>query len=224
MRTDFLASLPDEPLTHNYWSPSPNQIPPGQTLTGFFIESPYPPGYSRTYVQGYAQVPFPPDPSVDPDAYYAMNPIPHDTTNSQRGWTLGPTIYTEVLTPGDDGLTTDNFLGWMNISDFATILIDPAPIALKFSVVGETVFPETFQAVLNGVDVTEAFLPGPPDGADRVAVFRLGSSPLIEGLNVIQTSIEGIEGITGVRGPDIDVMRFRVDPQCSVPQTIVCPS
>ncbi len=41
---------------------------------------------------------------------------------------------------------------------------------------------------------------------------------------MIQTSIEGIEGITRVRGTDIDIMRFRVDPQCSIPQTIVCPS
>ncbi|MGH7564319.1 MAG: hypothetical protein ACREK5_07835, partial [Gemmatimonadota bacterium] len=222
--TLFKATLPSGPLTADSWPASPYQIPPGDSLSGFAQSSAYPPGYSRTYTQGYSGSPFPPDPSVDPDAYYAMNPIPHDTTNSQRGWTLGPTIYTEVLTPGDDGLTTDNFLRWMNISDFATILIDPAPIALKFSVVGETVFPETFQAILNGVDVAEAFLPGPPDGADQVAVFRLGSSPLVEGLNVIQTSIEGIEGITGVRGTDIDIMRFRVDPECSVPQTIVCPS
>lgn len=209
-------------FTGPFWPPSDYQIPPGDSLSGFVVESPYPPGYSRTYIQGYSGAPFPPDPTVDPEAYYASKPVPHDTTNSQRGWTLGPRFYDRVLTPGDDGLTTDNFLGFMNISDFATILIDPAPIALKFSLVGETVFPETFQATLNGVDVTAAFLPGPSDGADRVGVFRLGSSPLVEGVNVLQTSIEGIEGFTGVRGVDMDVMRFRLDPACHVPETVVC--
>lgn len=138
----FDANLPPD-FEGPYWSASDFQIPPGDSLSGFVLTSPYPPGYARTYVQGYSGSLFPPDPAEDPDAYYAMKPVPHDTTDSQRGWTLGPTIYTTVLTPGDDGLTTDNFLGWMNISDFATILIDPAPVAVKFSLIGETVFPET---------------------------------------------------------------------------------
>ncbi|MGH8952838.1 MAG: hypothetical protein ACRDX9_15635, partial [Acidimicrobiia bacterium] len=132
----FEGERPNTP-PGSVWDPSPAQIPPGLSLSGFLVESPYPPGYARRYVQGYVPLPYL---TEEPD--FDMI-IPHDTTNSQRGWTLGPTLYTEVLTPGDDGLTTDNFLGWMNISDFATILIDPAPIAIKFSVVGETVFPET---------------------------------------------------------------------------------
>lgn len=40
---------------------------------------------------------------------------------------------------------------------------------------------------------------------------------------MIETSIEGIEGFTGVRAPDIDVMRFRVQPGCDAPQSIACP-
>lgn len=54
------------------------------------------------------------------------------------------------------------------------------------SVGGETVFPETFRALLNGVDVTARFHPGTAGGADLAALFELGALPLQEGRNVIR--------------------------------------
>jgi len=203
----FMADLPTE-FEGPYWSPSDYQIPPGGSLAGFADESPYPPGYARTYAQGYAPVPFPP--LDDDEAYYAMNPIPHDTTNSQRGWTLGPTVYREVVTGGNRRPATDGFLGFMNLAEKGSVLIDPAPIALEFSLNRETVDQETLEVKLNGVAVTAAFLPGPADGADLVGVFRIGSSPLQAGKNVLLTSVEGLVPGTTHTAKDTDRIVFNV--------------
>ena len=209
--TEYRATLPSD-FTGRFWPPSAYQLPPGETLSGFAQESPYPPGYARTYTQGYSGSPWEPDPLEDPEAYEAMNPTPHDTTNSQRAWTLGPAIYREVVTGGNRRPATDGFLGFMNLSEKSSILTDPAPIALKFSLNGETVMRETLQVTLNGVDVTADFHPGPADGADLVGVFRLGSSPLQEGKNVLLTSVEGIIPSNGHVGTDSDRIVFLVDP------------
>lgn len=214
--TTFAANLPSE-FEGDYWSASPYQIPPGQSLSGFMVESPYPPGYARAYIQGYAQVPFPPDPLEDPEAYYAANPTPHDTTNSQRRWTIGPRIYRDVLTTGDGVETTDGFMGFMNLGLTGTALRDPAPIALEPAVNGETVFPETFRAVLNGMDVTDAFHPGRSDGADLGGLFFTGNSPLQMGTNVLTTTIEGIDPATGLRALDTDVVEFTVSEDAEIP-------
>jgi hypothetical protein len=62
--------------------PPPARILPGQALSGFTVTSPFPPGYARTYVQGYVALPPPPE-DEDPIT-------PNDTTNSQRGLTIFP--------------------------------------------------------------------------------------------------------------------------------------
>lgn len=209
--TTYRAKLPSE-FTGRFWPPSAYQLPPGQSLTGFVQESPYPPGYARTYTQGYSGSPWEPDPLEDREAYEAMKPTPHDTTDSQRAWTLGPTIYREVVTGGNRRPATDGFLGFMNLSEKSSVLTDPAPIALKFSLSGETVFQETLEIKLNGVDVTAEFHPGPSDGADLVGVFFIGSSPLQEGKNVLLTSVQGIVPSNGHTGTDSDRIVFRVDP------------
>ncbi len=62
--------------------PPPGRIQPGESLSGFVVTSPYPPGHARTYVQGYVQLPPPPE---------WQDPIPpNDTTNSRRGLTIFP--------------------------------------------------------------------------------------------------------------------------------------
>lgn len=198
-------------FTGPFWPPSDHDIQPGSFLSGLAIESSYPPGYARRYVRGYAGEPFPPDPIEDPGAYYAMNPIPHDTVNARRGWTLGPTRYTMVVTGGNRRPATDGFLGFMNLAEKGSLLTDPAPIALEFSLNGETVLEETLEIKLNGVDVTSNFSPGPQDGADLVGVFHLGSSPLVEGKNVLLTSVEGVIPGTGMTAKDTDRITFHVD-------------
>lgn len=187
---------------------SPNQIPAGAVADGFRLENPYPPGYARAYVKGYVPLPAV---SESDFAEEAIN-VPHDTTNSQRRWTLGPTQYQEVVTGGNRRPATDGFLGFMNLSEKSSILTDPAPIALEFSLNGETVFTETLEVKLNGVDVTDAFHPGADDGADLVGVFSIGSSPLQEGKNVLLTSVDGIVPSNGNTGKDADRIVFLVDP------------
>lgn len=185
--------------------PAEAQIPPGESLSGFVIVSRYPPGYARTYVQGFAPVPYLPD-----DWGEKPTNVPHDTTNSQRGWTLGPTRYTTVITEGNRRPAVDGFLGFMNLTEKGTDLRDPAPIALELAVNGETVYPGSLHVELNRVDVTAYFHPGPEDGADLVGVFTLASSPLEPGKNVLVTSVEGLVPGKGKRAKDTDRIVFTV--------------
>lgn len=200
--------------TANPPPPSPDQIPPNDSLSGFTMESAYPPGYARAYVQGYAGY------REAEDLGYDDYTVPHDTTNSQRRWTLAPTLYPEVLTTGDETEPTDGFLGFMSLRATGSVLLDPAPVALELAVNGETVFPETLLVTLNGVDVTDGFHPGPAEGADLVAIFRLGSSPLQEGTNVLITNIQGVIPGTSQTGTDTDAIEFTVDPESPRPSEI----
>jgi hypothetical protein len=199
------AELPTDYSAGYLVGPSPAQIPQGDSLSGFVVTSPFPPGYARTYVQGFAGVPLLPD-----SLSYEDYETPEDTLNAQRGWTLGPTRYLKVVTGGNRRPAVDGFLGFMNLAVSGSIVRNPAPIALKFSLNGETVFRETLKVELNGVDVTTAFYPSPTDGADLVGVFRIGSSALQAGKNVLLTSVEGLTA-AGQRTKDTDRITFTVD-------------
>lgn len=210
---EFLADIPDT-SPGNYYPPSPVQVPAGASLAGFEFHSPFPPGYVRAWAQGYAPVPFPPTgEEEDSSAYEASHPVPHDTLNAQRLTSIGPVTYSGVITRGNLNLDTgEGFLGFMNLAASGTVLRAPAPIALKLSVGGETVFRETFRAVLNGVDVTARFHPGTAGGADLAALFEPGALPLQEGRNVLVTTIEGLLPGTTRRAIDEDVIQFDVVP------------
>lgn len=103
----------------------------------------------------------------------------------------------------------------MNLNVTGSGVRTPAPIALKFSLNGETVFRETLQVKLNGTLVTSAFAPGPADRADLVGVFSVGSSPLKSGKTVLETSVEGLKQGTTQRATDVDKITFTVDPNAS---------
>ncbi len=204
----FGAKLPADYGAYARGGPSPAQIPPGQTRSGFSLVSLYPPGYARSYAQGW--VPTPPLPAGYDEE---DTNLPDDTTNSRRGWTLGPTRYTQVLTAGDNQAGVEGFLGFMNLRAVGTTLMNPGPFALKFSLNGETVYRESLRVLLNGVDATARFFPGPPDGADLVGVFRLGEVPgLLPGANVLVTSVDGVSTTTGQRETDLDRIPFTVLP------------
>jgi hypothetical protein len=203
----FGATLPDSYSGTTAEAPGAARIFPGHQLEGFVVTSAYPPGYARTYAQGFAAYP------VGPAGVYSDDiNAPDDTTNAQRGFALGPIRYNQMTTGGDRHPGTDGFLGFMNMNDTGSVFLDPAPIALKFSLKGETVFRETLHITLNGVDVTTAFLPGPSGAAHLVGVFTVGSSPLRIGKNVLQTSVEGLKVGTTQRAADVDRMTFTVDP------------
>jgi hypothetical protein len=206
----FGARLPDVYSGTTAEQPGAARIPPGQGLPGFSITSAYPPGYARTYAQGFAAYPPAPAGSTEED----FN-LPADTTNAQRSFVLGPIRYTQVTTGGNRRPGVDGFLGFMNLNVSGSVVRTPAPIALKFSLNGETVFRETLHIILNGSDVTAAFKPGPSDGADLVGVFALNVSPLQLGKNVLQTSVEGLKMGTSQRAADVDKITFTVDPNAS---------
>jgi hypothetical protein len=207
----FFATLPDQ------YGESPNgpaaaQIPPGQSLSGFSHASPYPPGWVRGYVRGFAPIPFLPE-----DFDHATLEVPRDTTDSQRIWVLGPRRYTDVWHYGvgnfGEPAGANGFLVWMNLyPDQWMEATSIVPIALKFSMDGQTVYRETFSVTLNGVNVTSSFQPGPDDGAHLVAVFTVGSSPLRAGSNTIITRVEGLLPGTTTRAADEDTMSFTVQP------------
>lgn len=144
-----------------------------------------------------------------PDGFDAETNVPHDTTNSQRGWSAGPTQYGDVITFGR-GQRSDvsQFIGFLNL-DNGMVRHDPAPIALKL---GATVDPATFQAELNGVNVTAAFLTPTAGGADRVAFFQVASSPLAFGRNVLAVSIDGTVPGTTRTATDRERIAFTVEP------------
>jgi hypothetical protein len=174
-------------------APTTAQIAPGQMLSGFSLTSPYPPGDARTYIRGYSAVPFLPD-SVE-DSFV----VPADTTDAQRGWALGPTRYTAIVTQGTqeaaDLARANRFVSFMNVDTVGTTLGNPAVIAIKFDdgSDGDFVVRQSFRALLNGVDVTSSFHPGPSDGADLVAVFEIGpNSPLTSGQNTLKTFVTGL--------------------------------
>ena len=179
-------------------------ILPGATLSGFVVESAYPPGYARTYVKGYAAVPYLPDDFPDPTN------TPDDTTNSQRGWSVGPVRYTQVVTDGNRRPAVDGFLAFLNVAVSGSVMLNPVPLALDFAMGGETVNRTTFRAVLNGVDVTASFHGGPPDGADLAAYFEVGSSPLVLGKNVLITTVDGFVPGTTRNATDTDRIVFTV--------------
>jgi hypothetical protein len=215
---DFFATPGDE-YGESPNGPAPAQIEPGQSLSGFSYASEYPPGLVRAYARGFAPIPFLPDDFDD-----ATLLVPDDTTDAQRIWLLGPYRYTQVISEGTtttcEGIPpplppqcetsgANGFLGWMNLF-WGDTVTSPLPIALKFSLHGETVFTETLSVKLNGVDVTSYFFPDPTGGASVVGVLSLGSSPLREGENRIVTRIEGILPGTSTRTHDWDEFPFTV--------------
>lgn len=179
-------------------------IAAGAQLGGFVVMSAYPPGEARTYVQGYAAVPYLPEDFVDPTV------APDDTTNAQRGWSIGPTRYTMILSDGNRRPAVDGFLAFMNVAPSGSVLRAPAPLAIKLAINGETVNRASFTAVLNGVDVTNQFHAGPADGADLTALFEIGGSPLVMGKNVLITSIDGTVPGTTRSATDTDRIVFTV--------------
>lgn len=179
-------------------APGPSQIAPGQSMSVFGFVSPYPPGDARTYIRGYSAVPDLPDSTEQAYDY------PDDTTDAQRGWTLAPTKYTRIVTLGTqepaDLSRSNRFLKFMNVDTLGSVLRAPAVIAVKFdNTSGDFPIRSSFRALLNDVDVTSLFYPGPPDGADLVAVFELGAGkPLVVGSNTLKTFVTGLPSTIGV--------------------------
>jgi hypothetical protein len=81
--------------------PALDQIAAGQSRTGFRIVSAYPPGYARSYTQGFAAVPYLPSDWESTDE--TGGGVPADSTNSQRRFILGPSGTRRWSPGGTDG-------------------------------------------------------------------------------------------------------------------------
>ena len=202
-----IGALPPDFVDDGNVVPSPFQIKPGQSLTGFSFYSPDPPGTARFFAQGFTKLP-----QVTGDVGdlpQEGEEIPDFTHDSVTGPVSAPVPLTGGQPfPGGRRPAVDGLLGFVNITKNDTRTA-PVAIILKFSLNGETVDPATFRATLNRADVTSSFVPGGAQG-DLVAVFDLGSSPLQMGRNVLLTTISGIVPGTTRTASDVDRVTFFV--------------
>jgi len=105
--------------------------------------------------------------------------------------------------PGVDG-----FLFFLNRASGDTKSA-PVGVVIQFGIAGETVDQSTFHATLNGTDVSSSFVLGSQSG-QMVAVFDLGTTPLIMGKNVLITSVDGVVPGTSRNATDVDRVTFTV--------------
>ncbi len=118
----------------------------------------------------------------------------------------------------DDGIifgggrrpSVDGFLAFVGLAEDRETLRRPVTMVIRFGVNGESVNSSTFHAKLNGVDVTGDF-EATGNGNEMLAVFEIGSSPVIVGRNVLSTSIEGTVPDTTRTAADTDRLTFFVD-------------
>ncbi|RJR44998.1 MAG: hypothetical protein C4567_03730 [Deltaproteobacteria bacterium] len=199
--------LPPDFIDDGNLPPSPFSIVPGETLTGFELDSPDPPGNVPFFIQGetkLAQV------ATDTgDLPMEGVEIRDFTENSYTGFTVGPVpldqsqFYTGGRRPAVDG-----FLVFLNLAN-DEVRTSPVGIIIKFAINGESVDQSTFHATLNGTDVTGSFLPGSQSG-ELVGIFHLGTSPLVTGRNVLVTGVNGIVPETTRTATDVDRITFTV--------------
>jgi hypothetical protein len=180
-----------------------SEISPGSSRSGFVLKSPCAiSSYVTYYVRGYNHEVEPPlDASGDYPAFPAWR------TDAVTGSILGPNTCSTVRDWGVKKAGVDGFVGAVNFVSGGTLLPGPVTLQFRFSRDGEQVNPGTFQAVLNGTNVTSSFTTN--SMGDRVAVFTPGVAPL-QRRNTIQVSVQGISTTTGTTGTDADKYTFTV--------------
>lgn len=184
--------------------PSPYQIKPSQTLSGFSFKSASPPETVTFYAEGYTPIPVAESEDDFEAEGYELRPY---TEDSFKGTTMGP-MAAEAYS-GNRRPAVDGFLGFTNLKNNDTFTA-PVTIAVQFSLAGEVVDRSSFSATLNGIDVTAAFVPNDQVPGDLAATFELGKSPLQMGKNVLITSVTGQVPGTTRSAADIDRITFIV--------------
>lgn len=164
-------------------------VRPGQTLHILSIRSPLPPGLykSRLY------------PEWDPDAPDTLFVAPAQL--HVDGVVLGPTHPSELMLYEGDGAEADAVNKVLRYSNPVTALTNLRFTEARFPVAilyGASVSPSSFQAVLDGVDVTARFSPAP----DRHEVVSLDLA--LGRDNVLQLNADG------AGGTDLDLLVLRV--------------
>lgn len=183
--------------------PSIFQIKPGQTLSGFSFQSPDPPAAGAFYASGFVQIPIE---GIDfaPGLSPNLPSFPNDLAAGQ----VDAPLRVESTFEGGRRPAVDGFVTFLTLKD-GDSKVAPVLIDIAFGPNGETVFGDTFRAVLNGVDITAQFVA--MSTTRRRAYLQLGpSSALKIGANVLSTSVDGVVPGATRNATDTDRLKFMV--------------
>lgn len=185
--------------------PSPYNLKPDETVSGFSFQTFAAPVDGQFFAQGFTKLPqVTGDVDQIAEAGYVLLPL---TQDSFKGITTTPNLlpYGGGRRPAIDG-----FLVYLNIQKSGNVFVSPVTIVVKFSLNGETVNRQSFSATLNRIDVTDQFIPDTTYGGDLAAQFMLEGSPMIVGQNVLITSVDGTVPDTTRTATDVDRVTFEV--------------
>lgn len=179
-----------------------SEIRPGTQLSGFSVTTPCGSGGSVVfYATGYARDGRPP--SDDADTWIQ---VPQWRDDAVKGSVVGPGDCDTVADWGNRRPGVDGFLGLVNFASGAVLPRGPVTVQIRFSRGGEQVDRASFQAVLNGENVTSAFRMN--SRGDMAAAFPV-IAPLKIGRNTLLLSVDGT--VSGSRtATDADRFVFEV--------------
>lgn len=203
----LIESLPEGYVDDGNLIPSPYNIKPGETLAGFSFESLSPPAEFAYSILGFVKLP-----SVTGDAEDFAEAgiiIPPLGSDGIKGVTSAPKA--EPYYSGGRRPAVDGFLVFLNLKKGITFKTK-AIVILKFAVASEVIYPDSFVATLNNEDITHHFKPDDKFGGDLYAELDLDTSSLIEGRNVLITSVEGLVPGTSRKAGDVDRVQFNFIP------------
>ena len=200
-----IPELPPDYIDDGNIVPSPFNLKPGETKSGFSFQTFAAPSDGKFYAQGFKKLP-----QVSQDAEELTEAgftVPPLTEDSFSGITTVP-----ILQPYGGGRrpAIDGFLVFLNVQRDGNVFVSPATLVVKFAANGESVNRTTFKATLNQKDVTSLFVPDTTYGGDLVAQFTLQNSPLVIGRNVLITTVDGTVPDTTRTASDVDRVTFDV--------------
>ena len=183
--------------------PSIYQIKPGHSLVGFSFQSPDPPSAGIFYASGFVQIPI-----EGIDFAPGMSPNLATYPNDRFSGQVDSPLRIEIPFAGGRRPAVDAFTTFLTLKDGdskqAPVLID-----LVFGPNGETVYADTFRAVLNGVDITNQFLA--LSAVRRRAYLQVVSGGVLKtGANVLTTSVDGMVPGATRTATDTDRLKFVV--------------
>lgn len=182
-----VEGVPEEYVDDGGVPPSIHAIKPGRELSGFSITTQASPGEGKLYAQGYV-----PLPSVTNDVeelYAAGYEVQHFSKNSFAITTtvpIGDPVYSGNRRPGVDG-----FVGLVNIDPKNDVLTSPTNLIVRFSLANEMVYQESFKANLNGIDITDRFVPDSSGKGHLITTLIAGEDAAISGKNILLLSVDG---------------------------------
>jgi hypothetical protein len=183
--------------------PSRYQIKPGQSLSGFSFESPFPFSPGAVYAGGWVPILVE---GVDfPDGQEPTSP-PYPANMFLTAVAAAP-MFSETLEYGGRRPSVDGFLVFTSIKD-GGVYKAPLLLDVSFGQLGELVDVKTFKAILNGIDITSQFLAVDPKR--RRTMLPIGLA-LKVGKNVLVTTVNGVVPGASRTAKDTDRLTFLIE-------------